>query len=212
VKHREIIALEGFPFILFFLILAIISSLFHWLIAALILLILFLFCLFFFRNPERTIAQEDNLIISPADGRIMDVGVVSEDRFLNQDMIRVRIFLNLFNVHINRMPISAAIKRVEREGGIFLPANHDEAGKKNVRNYLLLNNKWGPVVVVQITGLVARRLVCWVKAGDTLARGERFGLIRFGSCTELYLPVNTNILVKPGDRVKGGETTIGQFN
>ncbi len=211
-KHREIVALEGFPFIIFFLFLAIISNLFHWTIATPFFLILFLFCLFFFRNPERTVPQEDDLIISPADGRIMDIEVVSEDRFLNQDMIRVRIFLNLFNVHINRMPISAKIKRVEREGGIFLPANHNEAGKRNVRNYLLLDSKHGPVVVVQITGLVARRLVCWVKEGDTLPRGERFGLIRFGSCTELYLPVNTNILIKPGERVKGGETTIGQFN
>ena len=123
----------------------------------------------------------------------------------------MRIFLSIFNVHINRNPIGGRVEWVQRFTGMYLPAYKDEAGKKNVRNYLGIVTNWGKVLVVQITGFVARRLVCWVREGDTLSTGQRFGLIRFGSCTEVYLPEEVTILVKAGQKVKGGETVIARL-
>jgi len=209
--HREIVAKEGWIFIFPLLVLAGLFYYFNCYIASSLLLLLAMFCIFFFRNPHREIPTAIGTVVSPADGRIMDIETLNEDHYLHGSAIRVRIFLSLFNVHINRMPIEGHIEWVEKVPGEFLPAYKNEAGSVNARNYIGFTSKWGKILVVQITGLVARRLVCWVKAGDRLTSGERFGLIRFGSCTELYLPVEAQILVQAGEKVKGGKTVIAKF-
>lgn len=210
--HKEIVAREGWPFIVFFALLSAILYIAIGYAGLAVGSVLTVFCTFFFRNPERVIAGQRGVVVSPADGRIMDVKTVGEENYIHGEAVRVRIFLNLFSVHINRNPIEGRVEWVNRVSGAYLPAYKEEASYKNVRNYLGIFTEWGKVMVVQITGLVARRLVCWVQPGDTLATGQRFGLIRFGSCTEIYLPQGVTILVEPGQKVKGGETIIARFS
>lgn len=205
------IAAEGLPFIIFFALVAGIVWLtagFYW---AVLPLVLTFFCIFFFRDPERNYGFSENQVVSPADGVVMFIEEVYEDKFVQDKTVKISIFLSLFDVHINRIPVSGKVLDVKNEGGLFLPAYKKEAGDLNVRSYTVLESKWGKVVVAQITGLVARRIVNRAKVGDVFKTGERFGLIRFGSCTEVYLPCNANILVKEGQKVKGGETVIAEF-
>ncbi len=211
-SHKEIVAHEGWIFIFAFLLIAIPLYYFAGYAGASPAVILALFCIYFFRNPKREIATEAGIVVSPADGRIMDIEKLNEDQYLHAPAIRIRIFLSLFNVHINRCPINGQVDLVQSVPGQFLPAYKTEAGTVNARNYVGLKTKWGKILVVQITGLVARRLVCWVNPGDRLTTGERFGLIRFGSCTELYLPLEAVINVQAGDKVKGGETVIARLS
>lgn len=211
-KHRELVAYEGWIFVGMTGALAAVSFWQSLLITAAILSMLTFFCVYFFRNPERSVADTDGISVSPADGKVMDITLVEEPLFIQGEAIRVRIFLSLFNVHINRTPMAGEIIWVQQVSGKFLPAFKDEAGLKNQRNYVGMETDEGKVLVVQVTGLVARRLICWVKVGQVVVRGERFGLIRFGSCTELYLPVHSDVVVKSGDRVRGGESIIAKFN
>lgn len=211
-SHKEIIAREGWIFIIFFLFMAVPLYYFTGYAGAVPAIILAFFCCYFFRNPERKIEPGSGIVVSPADGRIMDIEKLTEDQYMHTPAIRVRIFLSLFNVHINRCPINGQVDLVQTVPGQFLPAYKTEAGTVNARNYVGLTTNWGKILVVQITGLVARRLVCWVRPGDQLATGERFGLIRFGSCTELYLPLEAKINVQAGDKVKGGETVIARLS
>jgi len=210
-NHRELVAREGWPFVLFCIIISILLYFLAGYIGALIGLVLAVFCVFFFRNPKREIPNGRGIVVAPADGQIMDITTMVEDRFICANTQRVRIFLNIFNVHVNRNPIAGKVEWVEKVAGEYLPAYRDEASYKNVRNYLGISTEWGRIMVVQITGLIARRLVCWVHPGDTMQTGDRFGLIRFGSCTEVYLPDQAIINVKPGQKVKGGETVIARF-
>ena len=210
-QHNEIVAREGWIFIIISLAVSAVLAYFNFYITALIFAVITLFCIFFFRNPGRVIPKGDEMVVSPADGKAMDVTTVNEELFLKGEAKRIRIFLSLFNVHINRAPVSGKVSFVKQVTGQYLPAYKDEASFKNQRNYIGLETEFGKVMVVQITGLVARRLVCWVESGNVLQRGERFGLIRFGSCTEIYLPVETEVLVKTGDIVKGGESVIAKF-
>ncbi|MEN6348584.1 MAG: phosphatidylserine decarboxylase family protein [Syntrophomonas sp.] len=209
--HKFIIAKEGWPFIAFFALISYLVYLTSYRIYAVFPLILTIFTMYFFRNPERLIQPESNTVLAPADGKVLEVNRVFEDKYHNAETLQVRIFLNLFNVHINRIPISGTVEWVDKKGGLYLPAYKKEAGEKNVRNYVGLVSEYGRILVIQITGMVARRIVCWVKPGETMQSGERFGLIRFGSCTELYLPLNAQIEVVPGQKVKGGQTVIARF-
>lgn len=211
-KHREIIAREGWGFIVFFAVLAMIPWYFNLYWLALLFLLLAAFSLFFFRNPERNIPSGKGDVVAPADGKVMDICTVNEDYYVQGEAIRVRIFLNLFNVHVNRMPVKGEVKWVKQISGKYLPAYKEEVGAENERNYVGIECDKGKILVVQITGLIARRLVCWVAPGQVLERGERLGLIRFGSCTEVYLPPGTQIVVKAGDTVKGGESIIAKFS
>lgn len=209
--HREIVAREGWPFIAFFMFLSAVLYLSINYIGLAVGLVLTIFSIYFFRNPERNIVGQKGIVLSPADGRVMDVKMVMEENYIHAKTIRVRIFLSIFNVHINRSPIEGRVEWVNRVSGIYLPAYKDEVSDRNARNYIGIVTDWGKILVVQITGLIARRLVCWVQPGDTLAIGERFGLIRFGSCTEIYLPEDATILVQPGQKLKGGESVIARF-
>ncbi|MDD3268331.1 MAG: phosphatidylserine decarboxylase family protein [Syntrophomonadaceae bacterium] len=209
--HKSFIAKEGWPFIAGFALITLLVYLSPFYKFSLIPLVLTLFCLYFFRNPERYFPGERNLVVAPADGRILEINKVYENQYLQSETQQIRIFLNLFNVHINRIPLAGTIEWVDKKGGLCLPAYKQEAGTMNARNSVGLISEYGRILVIQITGIIARRIVCWAKPGDKLQTGERFGIIRFGSCTELYLPLDAKIEVAPGQKVKGGETIIARF-
>jgi len=166
--------------------------------------------IWFFRDPNRIIPTGEGLIVSPADGKIIELSEAKEERFLNDRAIKVSIFLNLFDVHVNRIPCAGRIRAIRYQPGTFLAADKDLASTQNEQNAILLETVSGvKVVFVQVAGLVARRIVCWVKEGDEVARGSRFGMIRFGSRTDLFLPPGTEIKVRLGQKVKGGSSIIG---
>jgi len=197
---------------LYIAVLALITILAYWLWPGLAILpgVLLLFVLYFFRNPERKIPDDALTLVSPADGVVMDVERVFEERLFKGESIRIRIFLSLFNVHVNRSPIDGkVIYRSYREGKM-LPAFKSHASELNEKNFIGIENEHLRILVTQVTGFVARRIVCWVKDGDMLTKGERFGLIKFGSCTEIFLPPDVEVIVSAGDKVRGGETIVGR--
>jgi phosphatidylserine decarboxylase len=161
--------------------------------AALIPFILFIFVGFFFRNPKRDIPLQPDLVVSPADGVVMSVEKVIENRYIQAEAIRIRIFLNIFNVHVNRTPVAGTVGFQEYRPGKFLAAYKNEAAQLNEQNLIGFQDGDFRVLVSQIAGLIARRVVSWVKPGDTLQRGERFGLIKFGSCTAIAAPATPAI-------------------
>lgn len=171
-----------------------------------------LFTVWFFRNPKRVIPAVPRAIVSPGDGRVVGIQEEFEPRYVKDQAIRVSIFLNVFNVHVNRIPCEGTIEDVAYQPGRFLAANRHEATLHNEQNALMIRSAEGfRVLCVQVAGLVARRIVCWASPGESVARGERFGLIRFGSRVDLYLPKGTTLQVAVGHRVKGGETLLGQL-
>lgn len=164
----------------------------------------------FFRDPERIIPQGENLVVSPADGKILSITETEEHRFLKKKAKKISIFLNIFDVHVNRLPASGKILGITYQPGKFLPANKDLASKENEQNAVFLETESGhKMVFIQVAGLIARRILCWVKDEEQVTRGDRFGMIRFGSRTDIFLPLDTDIKVSPGDQVKGGSTIIG---
>lgn len=203
------IAKEGLPFALIPLLLSPLPILYgRWEIVG-FLLGLALFILFFFRDPERILPDDPSILVSPADGRVVRIEKMDDPNWGPQR--RISIFLSIFNVHINRSPLAASLQEVHYVRGKFLAAFNHEASSKNERNTLeLIQGKWR-IWVTQITGLIARRIVCWKKKGDLLERGERFGLIRFGSRVDIVLPLEIEILVKVGDKVRGGSSPLARF-
>lgn len=173
--------------------------------------VLLVFVTFFFRNPKRNVPSDTRLVLSPADGKVMSVCEVYDDQFLNETANKVTIFLSVFDVHVNRSPIAGEIKFQQYTCGRFRPAYKDSVGYENERHAIGLENEHMSVLVTQIAGLIARRIVSWVTLGNVLNPGERYGMIKFGSCTEVIMPKSVEILVKKGDRVKGGETIIGRL-
>jgi phosphatidylserine decarboxylase len=166
--------------------------------------------IWFFRDPRRIIPDGDELIVSPADGKIVEVTEAEEERFLQSRAVKVSIFLNLFDVHVNRIPCAGRIRGIQYQPGKFLAASKALASTENEQNALLLETPSGArLVFVQVAGLVARRIVCWVKDGDRVQKGDRFGMIRFGSRTDLFLPLGTEIRIRKGQKVKGGSSVIG---
>jgi len=174
--------------------------------------LLTLFVISFFRDPERQSPQEEGAVLSPADGRILLVEEKEMTPFSTRSAIKISIFMSVFNCHVNRIPVSGKIEKVFYRTGKFYSANLDRASAQNEQNALLLFTKEGhEISVVQVAGLIARRIVCWVNQGETIKRGERFGLIRFGSRVDLYLPASTRIRIQRGDKVKAGLTIIGEL-
>ncbi len=204
----------GWPFIAAFfvvsLLLGLLSSLLFWLG-----LIATAWCVYFFRDPPRFTPVRPGLLVSPADGVIEMIAQAAPPPELEmgeEELTRVSVFLNVFDVHINRIPIGGRIGRIAYRPGKFLNASLDKASEENERNALRIDLESGErIAVVQIAGLVARRILCHVNEGEVIRSGERFGLIRFGSRTDLYLPKGTAPLVALGQRVIGGETVIADL-
>lgn len=172
--------------------------------------LLTVFVISFFRDPERSIPAGDKAILSPADGKIIRIESCTEERFLKGPAIKVSIFMSVFNVHVNRIPLSGRIAEVAYRPGKFVSANLDKASAANEQNALLLEAAGGTkLLFVQIAGLIARRIVCWVRKGDPVERGRRFGLIRFGSRMDVYLPPNVQIQARLGQKAYGGQTILG---
>ena len=170
---------------------------------------LLLFVTWFFRDPERVIPEDPNAIVSPGDGRIVEI-VPEKDPLLEKDgYTRISVFLNVFNVHINRVPIAGKIEGYRYNKGKFLNAASHKASLDNEQSAILLNNGHVTILVKQIAGLIARRIVCWAKEGDEFQRGQRYGLIRFGSRMDVFVPEGTEIKVAIGDIVSGGSSIIG---
>lgn len=200
---------EGYPFISGFLLISIVTLFFTnpWIIV--IPLGFTVFMAFFFRDPERVIPQGKGIFVSPADGRIILIKEVREEEYLKGNAIEISIFMSLFDVHINRAPCDGTVMAVKHTPGRFLPAYRKDSSVVNENITMLIEGEQGRVVVRQVAGILARRAHCRVKVGDTLKQGQRYGLIKFGSRLDIYLPLDTKIKVKLGDNVKAGETVIG---
>lgn len=209
-KHVYPIAQDGWVYLV---VLAGITAICYFIYPYLAIIpgILFLFVAFFFRNPQRTIPQEKDIVVSPADGVILTIDEVEENNYIKGKALRVSIFLSIFNVHINRSPATGEVEYCSYRPGKFLPAFKGHASEINEKSFIGINTGKWRIMVTQVTGFIARRIICWVNVGDKLDRGERFGLIKFGSCTELFLPLGTELFVKKGDKVYGGETVIGRL-
>ena len=206
---------EGHLFIVIFVVVAIVFfTVAQWL--GFIGIILVGWCIYFFRDPDRVTPIEDGLIISPADGVIQMVGDAAPPPELDMGevpMRRVSIFMNVFDCHVNRIPINGEIIKNSYRPGKFLNASLDKASEDNERRSLVIRTEKGvKVVFVQIAGLVARRIVCWVDEGQFLRAGERYGMIRFGSRIDVYLPKGTRLTAIPGQRAVAGETPIAQLD
>jgi phosphatidylserine decarboxylase len=204
---------EGYPFIAAFTVVTIVLGLFStslfW-----IGLILTAWCAYFFRDPERVTPVDDRLVVSPADGVVSAVGPAVPPRELGLgggELTRVSVFMNVFSCHVNRSPVRGRISRIEHRAGKFLNAELDKASAENERNGLVIDSPNGKVAAVQVAGLVARRIVCWTDAGSDIAIGERFGLIRFGSRVDVYLPEGATAKVAVGQTAVAGETIIAEF-
>ncbi|MDP3024562.1 MAG: phosphatidylserine decarboxylase family protein [candidate division Zixibacteria bacterium] len=212
-------AKEGLGIIFFSLILTIIFFLLSVLTRSKIVsgftvlfLVITLFIVFFFRDPDREITQGEGIILSPADGRIVEIAPFSENGFLNSGGTKVSIFLSLWDVHINRNPISGVVKYAKYIPGSFNAAYKEKASSENEQNELGLENSQVKLILKQIAGTIARRIVCRIKEGDQVKIGERFGMIKFGSRAELFLPEKVKVLVKLNQQVRAGETVIGTYD
>lgn len=204
------IAKEGYPLIFTAVILALLAFAVGWIALGIVLTLIALAVTGFFRDPERQAPTGEGLVVAPADGKV--VSVADAKSAFPGSAKRVSIFLSPLDVHINRTPVAGTIEKVSYQHGKFLAAYKDEASQRNEQNALTIVDSAGRTFgVVQIAGVLARRIVCRAKAGDRLARGERFGLIMFGSRTDTYLPENCRIEVAEGQRVKGGETVLARF-
>lgn len=173
--------------------------------------VLLAFITFFFRNPNRKVPEDNILVLSPADGKVMSVCEIYDDEFLNELGTKVTIFLSVLDVHVNRSPIAGEIKYQQYTCGRFRPAYKESAGCENERHSIGLENEYIRILVTQVAGILARRIVSWVTLGNVLQQGQRYGMIKFGSCTEVIMPKTVEVVVKKGDKVKGGETVIGRL-
>ena len=201
---------QGYPFIIAALLLAVICFAAFGLHIAVIPLVLACYFAYFFRNPYRAVTRDPALLYSPADGTVMEVSEVFDDEFLNAEAKKVTIFLSVFNVHVNRSPAEGMIKFQRYTVGNYLPAFNKNAAFENERFAIGIENDRMKILVIQIAGILARRIDNWVNLGNHLEQGEVYGMIKFGSCTELIVPADVEILCRKGDKVKGGITVLGR--
>jgi phosphatidylserine decarboxylase len=207
---HPIIAREGWPFLAIVVIAALLASYFCavWSVP---LWIIALFVLQFFRDPAREIPDLPNAVLSPADGRIVKVER-TRDEYLQRDALKVSVFMNVFNVHSNRSPVDGTVQQIWYNPGKFINADLDKASTENERNAIWLKTADGQdVTSVQVAGLIARRILCYVKVGDALLRGQRYGFIRFGSRVDVYLPLTATVKVAIGDKVSATTTILAQL-
>lgn len=205
-------AKEGYPFILFFAFITVFSffSKMHWVTAVAMILTLFMF--YFFRDPDRSTVPNEELYYSPADGKIVQVRETVEDELLNRKMLEISIFMNAFDVHVNRSPCGGTVQSVTFYPGRFMAAFKEEASKANEHINMVLECAENTIMLRQVAGLLARRAVCRKKKGDALHQGERYGIIKFSSRVDVFLPLGTTVKVQLGERVKAGETIIAVRN
>lgn len=183
-----------------------------WLLPTVVLGALTLFTSWFFRNPGRKAPVNPGALVAPCGGRIIEIEEEFEPRYLKERSLRISIFLNVFNVHVNRIPCTGTVEAISYQPGQFLAANRAEATLRNEQNALMIRtNDNMKVLCVQVAGLIARRIVCWTSAGESVRCGDRFGLIRFGSRMDTFVPIGTRLAVRLGDAVKGGETLLGEL-
>jgi phosphatidylserine decarboxylase len=212
------VAREGIPFILIAVAVAIAAFALAltkrswplWLIAFVLTLIA-LWVAYFFRDPERTGDRGDKLVISPADGRISHIVEVDEPNFVHGKAIRISVFMNVFNVHVNRYPVSGVVQYTHYNPGKFLNAATEKSSLENEQMSVGIQSGQSKILVRQIAGLIARRIVTYSKMGDSAAQGERFGLIRFGSRVDVFVPVGSTIRVKIGDKPAAGTTVLAEL-
>ena len=204
------LSLEGMPFIFLTTVATLTFAILDcWFMATLLLVVLFL-VLNFFRDPERVVPQEPGVAVSPADGKVIKVETM-RDPLTGEDRTAVCVFMNVFNVHVNRMPVAGRIARISYFGGKFINASFDKASTDNERNVIVVTDPEGArFSVVQIAGLIARRIVCPAKAGDRLSRGERYGMIKFGSRLDVYLPHGYHPAVAMGQKTMAGVTVLAK--
>ena len=203
------LAPDGYPFIILFAFITILVYIFGKPWMAVLPLTVTLFMALFFRDPDRTIPVAKGVFVSPADGKVILIKDVDEKDYLKAESKEISIFMSIFNVHVNRAPCDGNVSLVKHSPGKFLVAHKDAASIENENTVMVLQGKDGKILVRQVAGLVARRIVCKVKAGDMLRRGERYGMIKFGSRLDVYLPKETEIQVRAGDKVKAGQTVLG---
>jgi len=209
-QNKWPISKEGLPFLIPAVLLTVFLGTMGWKVWMFLGILFSLFIAYFFRNPRRKIPHLPNVILSPADGRVVHVGECEETRFLKEKTLKVSIFMSLFDVHINRAPVSGKVLERSYLPGRFLVASVEKTSLLNEQNALILETEGRfRILLIQIAGFVARRIVCYAKAGDCLREGEIFGLIRFGSRVDLYLPSKVKPIVRMGQHVKGGESIIG---
>ncbi len=206
------IAPEGYPYIIVFFVLTIAVGYFSKPWFAVVPGILFIFMLFFFRDPDRVLPEGESVITSPADGEIIVIHKEREEEYLRKEIIKVSIFMSPFNVHVNRAPYNGKVKLVKHNPGSFSAAFKDEASLENDNIAMVLNTEKGDILVRQVAGFLARRAVCRVKPGDSLTRGDKFGIIKFSSRVDIYLPPEVEVRVNIGDMVKAGSTIIADFS
>lgn len=204
------IASEGYPFVGVFFLLSLFFLLGGAKIPSVIGILITGFMLFFFRDPERQPPQEEGVFVSPADGKVIVMKKVFEERHLMKDSWQISIFMSPLDVHVNRSPVSGIVKKVVHNRGRFFAAYRDEASLKNENIEMVLETSYGDILVRQVAGFIARRAVCKVKPGDSLMIGERYGMIKFSSRLDVYLPAHVEITVSLNERVRAGETIIAR--
>lgn len=212
-KPQVPVAKEGYPFIGFVVFCTLFFALLGLLIPASVFLVLATFVLCFFRDPERFIPPRENALVSPADGKILLVEEIDDNTFTSEKGYKISIFMNVFNVHVNRIPFAGKVDKIIYTPGKFYSADSEKGALQNEYCAAVLTTSNGKkLAFVQVAGLIARRIVCWLEPGDPAKKGERYGLIRFGSRVDLYLPRETEITVQPGQKVRGGESILGYLD
>jgi phosphatidylserine decarboxylase len=202
---------DGYPFIIIFALITVLVYFFGKPWIAIFPLTITLFMLLFFRDPERKYPEGEGIFVSPADGKVILIKDVYEKDYLKAESKEISIFMSLLNVHVNRSPCDGKVSLVKHSSGKFLVAHKDAASMENENTVMVLEGKDGKIVVRQVAGFLARRIVCRAEVGDELRRGERYGMIKFGSRLDVYLPKDVKIKVKAGDKIKAGETILGQM-
>ncbi len=203
---------DGYPFFLGGVAITLVLTYGFGLKGAILPILVTCYFVYFFRNPQRIVKQDNQVLYSPADGTVMGIEKFFDEEYLNAPAVKVTIFLSVFNVHVNRSPMTGEIKYQRYTCGGFEPAYKNSAPVVNERHAIGLDNGKHRVLVIQIAGILARRIVSWVTLGRNLQQGECYGMIKFGSSTELVMPESVQVLVKKGDKVKGGITIIGRQN
>jgi phosphatidylserine decarboxylase len=208
---HPLLAKEGWPFIAIAFMLAVFASFFFPTWLAVLCWLALAFIVQFFRDPPRPVPADEAAVLSPADGRVVKVAQ-ARDPYADRDAQLVSVFMNVFNVHSNRVAVDGKVRSIRYFPGSFMNADLDKASTENERNAVVIDTRGQTVTLVQVAGLIARRILCYIAEGDVLSRGQRYGFIRFGSRVDVYLPLDARVLVAPGDKVSATSTVIATLS